>query len=264
MQLTHSPIKEVLDTGVARNSAIAKLFIEEVRKKLDVQIVACYFQATSHISLPLNSTIDMLITSNNIEFIKETILTCYIRSTDNHIILGDVSLRTNIYDIFLNVLDETDTEILFERVFLPEEMAYYGWNNTKRSNWDMSLIIPSTGNSKSSHVVDIQSIDHLALWNYLSNHKNSFEHCRLISDLNAKIYCGFSEPSASPVYYIILSKDFLYKTDIFSLKKIISEYLFEKLKPLDRWNVITLDSVCPIIMDWNSLTPEQQFGLSKG
>lgn len=263
MQLTHSPINEVLNTGVAHNSAIAKRFIEEVRKKLNIQIVACYFQATSHISLPLNSTINMLITSNNIEFIKETILTCYIRSTGSHIDLGDASLHTNIYDIFLNVLDETDTEIFFERVFLPEEMAYYGWNNTKRSDWDMSLIIPYTSDSKSTHFVDIQTIDYLALWNYLVNHKNFFEHCRIISDLNAKVYCGFREPCSSPVYYIILSKEILDKTDVLSLKKDISEYLLKKLKPLDLWNVITLDSVCPIITDWNSLTDEQKFGLSK-
>ncbi len=261
MQLTLTPIDSVLQTGFAEHSHIAKHIINTLKSEHNIHVVACYIQTSTHLLIPPNSSLDHLIKSNKIEFTNETILTFYIHSKKSMISPTDKNLNKILHNTFWDYLYSTGLSLNYERLYLPEEINYYGWNRPQNNDFITQNIIQTKPAVKNNEIINIECIDQLALWNYISNALNSANNFELIKQINAKVYVSFHE--GIPVYFIILPHEHISNMLYSDFSEKFSIYMTSILKPIDIWDVVSIDSMTPIISTWESLSKEQRFSLSK-
>ena len=260
MQLTLTPIDLVLRTGKAEHSQLAERVINILKYDYNIHVSACYIQTDTKLLIPPNTSIKNITQARRYEFIKEAILTFYINSVHSVIVSSDSELKQLLHDVFFRALCESGLSLNYERVYSPEEMRYYGWNNTTISEWNTDNIIPLKPATKNAEVTNIEFIDRLALWNYMSNALNKANTCNVVEQIGAKVFVSFD--NGIPVYIIVIPND-RYPSINSDLAKEFSVHMISVLKQSDVWDVITPGSMTPIITTWNRLTPEQRFSISK-
>ena len=260
MQLTLTPVDQVLRTGKAEHSESARRIIDRLEREYNIHISACYVQSDTKLLIPPGASLKKLIRSGRYEFIKETILTFYIHSARSVIPSSDSEFKNLLHDVFFETLRENGLSLSYERVYPPEEMNYYGWNRTPKSEWSTDSIIPLKPAAKSVEVTNIEFIDRLALWNYMSDALNKANACEIIKRIGAKVFVSFNK--GIPVYLIVIPND--RRTSVSpELAKEFSAHMTSVLKRMDVWDAVTPDSMTPVINTWDMLSPEQRFSISK-
>lgn len=260
MQLTLTPIDLVLRTGKAEHSQLAERVINILKHDYNIHVSACYIQTDTKLLITPNTSLKSITKAHRCKFIKETILAFYINSKHSVISSSDTELKQLLHDTFFRTLRESGLSLNYERVYSPEEMRYYGWNNTPRSEWNTDNIIPLKPAAQNVEVTNIEFIDRLVLWNYMSDALNKANACKVVEQIGAKVFVSFD--NGIPVYIIVIPND-CYPSINSDLAKEFSVHMMSVLKQSDVWDVITPDSMTPIITTWNRLSPEQRFSISK-
>lgn len=251
MNLTNCDITQIIHTGIVDHSPLAVEFINEVKQRYDLEIVACYLD-TSQILYFDNELIPSHKTDlENTQLVNSLCLTLYVRDLRHDDIdsfkkeYGDILLK-----LFKNIVKADNESIEFVRTFSPEEMRYYGWLNKKIDDWDRTKIIYPKSPIVERDVLLVHSFDQLALWHILNEVKKCGEN----------IYCGWDENNNTPNLFIILPEKHF---DLFNenYKKALVNKLLNHMHSLDKYNVVKDESFNPIFTTWDSLTEEKKFSL---
>lgn len=260
MLLTLTPIDTVLKTGCAEHSQLADDIIGILKREYHIHVSACYVQDGSHLLIPSDTSIKELVRSDRLEFVNEAVLTFYIHSKFTDPSLSEKTIKRTIHDVFHAALDRNGSSLSYERQYTPEEISYYGWNHTRKSEWDLQKIIPSKPAAENSDITNIEYIDRLALWNYMSDALQKANSRKIIKQIHAKVFVSFRQ--GVPVYCILLPRGQSSLPDA-GLPDEFSACMTDILKPLDQWDVISPASMTPMITAWDDLTPEQRFAMLK-
>lgn len=263
MKLTVNTINDILQTGEVINTEIAKKFGAKVYSETGIRIVACYLQSGTHLYLPQGKTIINLLENNNIQFVNEAILTIYIHRINSKVFLDEKIEKDKIFSCFNELLKQENMVIDYPRNFLPEEMEYYGWYSTPKNKWNMSKIIPIGDIKTSNFLINIEYIDRLAMWKYMSENLQYVNEHPFLKNLGAKVYCGCDDNAFQLKYYVILPS---YTMNVANEKNIYNFFLsdvIDYLKSKDNFGVISKETVNVIVTKWESLTQKEKFNLQR-
>lgn len=262
MYLTLTPIEDVLRTGRAEQSPLAARFIAAARQTFGICVEACYLQASTHLLLPPGQSIAGLRRGKP-QFVEEDILSFYLHAGRSGSAAVDDALQEELFALFTGLLADSGEQPAYPRLYLPEEMAEYGWNNTPRDRWDMSRVIPCTGSAEKRHAVTVEYIDRLALWHVLSRSLPALNQLASVRGIGGKVCCGWDAARGGMACYVIVSPYTLYETNLCRFPAKFAAEACQHLAPRDKWDVITPAALTPIVTTWEALTPDQRFALSR-
>ncbi len=144
MQLTITPYTAILKTGTAEYSPLAENIIRELQQVHRIHAAAIYLQDCTHIDISETTSADKLLKQKKpIRFVNEIILTFYIHKRKSCVPADTGTLKALLHDVFQKHLQQSGITPDFERLYTPEEMRFYGWNQTKKEAWDTSKVIPT-------------------------------------------------------------------------------------------------------------------------
>lgn len=262
MMLTKEPIEKILDSGSATHSEFGQKFIALTENRLGLHITAAYHQSGTELDIAPNKNIEILIKKQQIHFVRSSILTVWCHSDE----IGgrsETDMEAAIDTIFRELLCKESIEIEYPRTYVPQEMRYYGWTNRKKEDWDTSNMIPLNANISEIHTVHIEYIDHLALWRTMENSLNILNHCPCISNIRARVLCGYDQRRNHMAYYVILPPHIPNDFDRVRLCREFSQTALDILKPNNIWNALNVDAVSPIVCKWDELSEDMKFAFSK-
>ena len=263
MKLTHELIEKILYDGMASHTALGQKFIQLVDDRMGFHIDACYLQSGLQLLIPSDKTIEALVRARQVRFAKCNHLTVWCHS-DQMVGKSEEIYKETLYSLFLELLDREQITPDYPRQYLPEEMRYYGWINKRKEEVDHAKALQPDGEICEQHTVAIEFIDHLALWHYLQNSLKIMNRCETVTEIGARVFCGYDQSRRNMAYYIILPDSAFCNVDKRTLLRNFNAYALEKLKPYDKWNAINEDAVAPIICKWSDLSEELRFSLVKG
>lgn len=263
MILTQEPIDKILYDGMASHTALGQKFIQLAANHLGLCIDACYLQSDLQLLIPSDKTIEALIRVQQVRFARCNHLTVWCHSAQ---MAGksEETFKEALYSLFCELLDREQITLEYPRQYLPEEMRYYGWTNKRKEKWDTTKILQPDGQIGEQHTVSVEYIDRLALWHYLHNSLKMMNRCEAVTEISARVFCGYDQKRENMAYYIILSDDAYANADKCTLLRNFTAYALEKLKPSDKWNAINESSVAPVISKWDNLSEELRFAFVKG
>jgi len=264
MILTETPLQEVLRTGKAVHSPVGERWIREAEARLGLCICAGYMQAHTQIDLPAGAGFERFIRRKPVPFVRSMILTVYTDSRRCRPLPEGEEMRGETLISLLNeILRQEGAMPEYSRLYLPEEMRYYGWNQCKRDAWDFSRVIEPGEIIREDYAVHTERIDSLVLWRILQDGLAAVHRCPGLKRWDAEVFCGYDAGRGEMAYWLLLPGGVSEETQAY-LRRDFTAYALEILQKRDRWGVIDERSVSPVITAKDALTPEQKFSLYKG
>ncbi|MBQ4043699.1 MAG: hypothetical protein IJD06_06855 [Clostridia bacterium] len=264
MILTETPLEEVLRTGKAEHSTAGERWIREAEAQLGMCICAGYMQAHTQIDLPAGAVFERFIRRKPVPFVRSMILTVY---TDSRRCRpfpeGEEMRREKLISLLNEILREEGIAPEYPRLYLPEEMRYYGWNQSRRDSWDFSRVIEPGEFIREETAVHTEKMDSLVLWRILQDSLTAMRRCPILQQWDAELFCGYDAGRGEMAYYLLLPGRISEETRV-CLRRDFTAYALELLQKRDCWGVIGERSVSPVITAGDALTPEQRFALYKG
>lgn len=257
MQFTLTPFRTILKTGIAENTPLASRIIDEIWRKFNVRVVCFKVQDSTHLIIPPKTSIEKLIKSNRIEFVQEAILRFYIHSIKSNLPADMEALKKELQDFFFNFLSDNGVSFDYKRLYEPDEMSYYGWYNTRKSDWDTTKIIPTKPTTLKREYTFIEKIDTLALWHYMSDTLKKANNCEIAKYYGAQVYITFRKGVST--YIAIIPKVIIRDMNRSAFAKEFAAYMTSVLKPLDVWDIVSPKTMTPIVTTWDALSPEERF-----
>lgn len=264
MILTETPLEEVLRTGEAVHSSVGERWIREAEAQLGMCICAGYLQAHTQIDLPPGIFFERFIRQKPVPFVRSMILTVYTDSRRCRPVPdGEEMRREKLVSLLHEILREEEISPEYPRLYIPEEMRYYGWNQSKREAWDFSRVIVPGEIIREEYAVHTERIDSLVLWRVLQDGLTAMRRCPILRQQDAGLFCGYDDGRGEMAYWLLLPGRVSEETQAY-LRREFTAYALEILQKRDRWGVIDERSVSPVITARDALTPEQRFALYKG
>ncbi len=260
--LTRTPIEEVLRTGRADHTPLAKDFLTELESSLGLGARACYLQASTQLVLPEPRPEPLRRDTIPAVFVREEILSVYIHKQKSSPAMGE-DFYEKIYSVFHALAERLGQAISYPRLYTPEEMRLYGWNHTPRGQWDFSQVIPEEPPCEHRHTVKIEAIDSLARWNLLSDSLTVLNRLPPLAGSGGRVFCGFDPARQDIAYFVLFPSGSLPAADTDAFREAFQAAALGYLKPRDVWDAITPTAVSPVITTKERLTPEQKFGLAR-
>jgi len=251
--LTQTPIVEAIYTRELDQSPYAIELINAVRSITGADIVSCYAEFDTYLSeIPKQKNI-----SN--DFVHYSCLKLFIRDSSEHDNYD--WLNKEIQTIFERFIINYKDAIDWHRSYTPEELQYYGWLNTPKTQWDNSKVItPKQGDKHSDKIeVIIESFDELARWHYMSDSLKTINSMSIINKLRADVKCGWDEQRNRMNLFVILPCEI--NDDI---RDTLTRSMFAVVKGKDIWEVITNNNFTPIFKNRSSLSAQEMFNLLRG
>lgn len=263
MILTETPLEEVLRTGKAVHSPVGEKWIREAEAQLGLCICAGYMQAHTQIDLPQGMEFERFIRRKTVPFVRSMILTVYTDSRRCRPFPEGEEMRGEKLISLLNeILRQEGSAPEYPRLYLPEEMRYYGWNQSKRESWDFRRVIEPGEIIREEYAVRMERIDSLVLWRVLQDGLTAMRRCPILRQRDAGLFCGYDAGRGEMAYWLLLPGRISEEAQA-SLRREFTAYALEILQKRDRWGVIGERSVSPVITARDALTPEQRFALYK-
>ncbi len=248
---TNTTIPCIIRSGHISQSPFSETFIKAVEEKLNVDIVACYVQTGEYNTLIKGKPTE--------DFVDEVLVTFFVREASLHSI--QVKNHEEIEAIFWNTLRSFDLQSSFTRVYSPEELAYYGFANIPRREWDMEKVQKPPLAPRKSFAVKLESFDRLALYHLLSDKVASVgRYIRKAYEVNVKIYVGFLNHTATHFIVFNAQKEYEYFLSLAHPDTVLSA-IQDILKAQDHWNVLNTCSYCPQYRVWDQLSGEEKMCL---
>ncbi len=265
--LTKTPIEKIIHNKEILNTSLAKTFMEEVRNKLSIDMIACYAQMRQELIFKhkiLGIKLLLKIKKNHYPyyFINETILTLYIRGDIKYIksISERENLKKDIGEIYGNIIKVNHHNINYPRSFSKEELKFYGINCAEQV--DDSKIIHPDKEPIEKIIVNIESFDSLARYHVLSDSLATSQ--KIVKRYGADIYCGWDEQQEEENHYIVFFSDFSLKQFNENYKEQSIYELFCNIKLYDKWDIIKNNDYDPKCILWSSLSDHMKFSLLRG
>ena len=245
------------------HTALGHKFIHLVEGRMGFPMDACYLQTDLQLLIPSDKTIEALIRARQVRFTRCNHLTVWCHSAQ---MAGksEETYKEALYSVFCELLDREQITPEYPRQYLPEEMRYYGWTNKRKEEWDTTKILQPDTQIGEQHTVTIEFTDHLALWHYLQNSLKTMNYYEAVTEIGARVFCGYDEKRKNMAYYIILPEHSFDHADKDMLLRDFTAYALENLKPSDKCNVINESSVAPVISKWDDLSEKLRFAFVKG
>lgn len=253
---TNSAISYIIEGGHISQSPFSEAFIKAVEKKLNVDIVACYVQ-TGEFNTFSNG-------KPTKDFVDEVLVTFFARESSLKSIQVKDNINEEIEPIFWNTIQSFGLQWSYTRVYSQEELAYYGFANIPRQQWDMEKIQKPTIPPRKSFVVKFESFDRLVLYHLLSDNVASVgKYIRQAYGVNVKIYVGFLNiPSNIATHFIVFNTQREYEHFLsLAHPNTVLSAIREILKVYDCWDVLNTCAYCPQYRVWHKLSGEEKMCL---
>lgn len=170
-------------------------------------------------------------------------------------------MEGDLISAFEFCVSSTGSTIDYRRSYSPEELLYYGWNNKKYSEWDLSRIIIPNNVPIERKELTVESFDDLVVWHCMSNSLKRLNTLRSVKDISAKIYCGWDEDVNSMNLFVIvpehISKEALNE-------QVITDDLHSVIASCDKFDIIKSVDLKPKYVVWSRLSDETKFALLRG
>lgn len=250
---THNSIPNIMKSGHISQSVFSEAFIKRVRKKVGVEIVACYVQTgefnTFHKGKPTN------------DFVDEVLVTLFVRESSLQAVQAVCKFDVILETIFWDTVKTIGLHWSYKRVYSQEELAYYGFANTPHWKWDLSKIPLPILPPRKNFVVKVESFDRLSLYHLLSDKVTSVgKYIRQIPGCNAKVYVGFLKcPPYLATHYIVFNtqKEYDHFLSLARLDTIVAD-IQEFLQADDPWRVLGIWPYCPQYQVWDQFSDEDK------
>lgn len=261
MQLTISSIQDIISSGEVIHSALAETFISKVSCEVGISILACYMDSSLQLLLPAgdSSRIKWKKICADPQFVNYLSLTVYTRANVDKGILRKKDTEEKIASVFLDTVRAEGQKIEYPRTHLPDEMAFYGWQNTPRNEWDESKIIRPIDTPLSRIKITLENISELAMWHYLSGSLKSINRLEIVERIGAKVYCGWDDRSSVTLFVIL--PDHVAEELTEEVKKACAQDIFSIITAKDQLEIWKSNTFSPVFTSWNLLSEEQRFNL---
>lgn len=264
MILTETPLEEVLRTGKAVHSPVGERWIREAEAQLGMCICAGYMQAHTQIDLPPGAVFERFIRRKPVPFVRSMTLTVYTDSRRCRLLPeGEETRGEKLASLLNEILRQEGIAPEYPRLYLPEEMRYYGWNQSKREAWDFRRVIETGEIIREETAVHTERIDSLVLWRILQDGLTAMRRCPMLRQRQAEVFCGYDAGRGEMAYWLLLPGRVSEEAGA-GMRREFTAYAMEILQKRDRWGVIDERSVSPVVAVGDALTPEQKFSLYKG
>ena len=246
---TNNTISNIIKGGQVSQSLFSEVFIKDVDKKFNLDIVACYVQTGEHNKFSNGKPTN--------DFVDEVLVPLYVRESCLKSIQSMDRFNEEIEAIFWNTIQSLKLQWSYSRVYSQEELSYYGFTNTPRQQWNVEKIQKPTALPRKNFVVKVESFDRLALYHLLSDKVASVgKYIRQTYGVNVKIYVGFLNfPSHMATHFIVFNtqKEYEHFLSLVHPNKVLSA-IRENLKVYDYWDVLNTCSYCPQYRVWHKLS----------
>lgn len=256
MELTKNNIIDIITTGKISNSALANSFISYVEKTYEITIIACYCDTSRTVEFPEKIKKDAKLTSNDLKWINNLTLQIYIK----HHVPTNIELENILMNAFEHCVNSSGLTIDYLRSYTPDELTYYGWNNKRCSEWDHSKVITPSNIPIERKTVIVESFDNFVIWHCMSNSLKKVNAVKSITDISAKVYCGWDEGLKSMNLYVIIPETYFKNVDMIK-KQGITHELLSVLTSFDKFDIIKNIKLQPIYTVWSNLSNEIKFAL---
>lgn len=255
---TISAIPHIIRGGHISQSPFSEAFIKAVESKLNVDIVACYVQTGEFNTFSNGKPTE--------DFVDEVLVTFYARESSLKSIQARDSINEEIESIFWNTVQSFGLQWSYTRVYSSEELAYYGFANSPRQQWNVEKIQKPILLPRKSFVVKFESFDRLALYHLLSDKVASVgKYIRQTYGVNVKIYVGFfNYPPHIATHFIVFDtqKEYDHFLSLAHPNTVLSA-IRDILKVYDCWNVLNTCSYFPQYRVWHKLSGEEKMCLMR-
>lgn len=256
MELTKNSIIDIITSGVITNSALANMYIAHVKKTYGLTIVACYCDASKLVEFPQKIKPNTKLTSADLKWLHTLSLQIYVKGH----VLANIELENNLMNAFEFSVNSLGLTIDYLRSYSPEELSYYGWNNKRRSEWNLSKVIVPNNLPIERKTLMVESFDDLVLWHCMSNSLKKLNALRSVKEISAKIYCGWDEGVNSMNLFVIVPETFFKRSDMLN-EQVITNDLYSVLTSYDKFNIIENIKLKPKYTMWSDLSSETKFAL---
>lgn len=253
---TNNDIVSIIKSGHASQSSFSEAFISAVKREMNVDIVACYVQTGEYNTFRKGKPTD--------EFVDEVLVIVYLREASLQAVQAGEKFDEAVEAIFWNTVHSIGLQWSYERTYLPDELAYYGFTKIPYDQWDMDKILKPVLPPRKSFVVKIESFDQLALYHLLSDKVTSVGNCiRQTYGGNARVYVGFiNRPPHMATHFIVFNTQKEYEHFLSHVHPTaVLSTIREKLKVYDYWNVLNTCSYDPQYRVWHTLSGEEKMCL---
>ncbi len=260
MQLTLTPPDTVLRTGTAEHTPLARQIIDSLRQTHKLCVAALYAQYSIQLDLPPERTLASLIRKKEIRFVKDSILTFYLYGNGAPLPADTEELRQLLRQTVQNTCRQNQITPHYERLYLPQELQAYGLYQTNPAAWDTSRVIPTRPAAFERTSVVIEYVDHLVLWQRLTDALPTANRCPAVKEARACVRVGFS--NGIPQYHLILpTQDNASPAEYTALSRAFVSYMRPILQANDIWKLMTEAALTPQISAYTSLSDEERFSL---
>ena len=256
MELTKNSITDIISTGTVNNSTLANLFISYVEKTYGITVAACYCDAYKTVEFSKKIKHGDKLSSNDVKWINSLTLQIYLKNY----VQQTVELENILMNAFEHCIDVSGLTIDYVRSYTPDELAYYGWNKKNRSEWDNSIVVTPCNEPIERKTVIVESFDNLVVWHCMSKSLKKMNAAKSITDISAKVYCGWDENKKSMNLYVIVPEVQFKSLDLTKKQKITDE-LSIILISHDKFNVFKNIKLQPNYTIWTNLPNELRFAL---
>lgn len=262
MELTKEEITQIISTGRSEQSPVAAEYISEAKKRYDVDIVACYSDTSQVMYFSGKSIPTKEIDPQDTQLVNSLNLTVYLRNRVRDIDAVRSKHGNNLLLLFEEIVASNNVDIEYARTFSPAEIEYYGWQNKRYAEWDMSKIIRPTKPIVEKKRISAESFNDLALWHYMSRGIKRINSFKSTSELTAKVYYGWDMKGNRPAFYIILPKT-MNPNDYKTQKEQLNNEISAHMHAVDKFGDVC-DNYSLIYTHWSALPEKIRFSLLRG
>ncbi len=253
---TSNDILSIIKSGHITQSPFSEAFIKAVWREMNLDLVACYVQTGE-----LNTFSNGKPTN---DFVDEVLVTFYARESAMQTVQARDGFDKEIETIFWNTVRSLGLQWSYKRVYSQEELAYYGFANSPRQQWDMDKIKKPDLPPRKSFAVKVESLDRLALYHLLSDKVAPVgKYIRQAYGCNATVYVGFLKTSPCPAtHYVVFDTQKEYE-HFLSLARpdTVAADIQKFLQANDPWGVLDTWPYHPQYRVWQGLSAEEKMCL---
>ncbi len=253
---TSNDISCIIKNGHASQSPFSEAFIKAVERELHGEIVACYVQTGE-----FNIFRDGKPTK---DFVDEVLVTLYARESCLKTLWARDGFDEEIQAIFWNTVQSLGLQWSYQRVYSQEELAYYGFANRSREQWETEKIPKPVFPPQKNFEVKVESFDCLALYHLLSDKVVPLgKYIRETYGCNTKVYVGFLKDSLYvATHHIVFDTQREYE-HFLSLARphAVAADIQEYLQAGDDWGVLKTFPYHPQYRVWDQLSDEEKMCL---